>query len=157
MTRLFCVALTALFAISSPAEAQSFPVAGVVNNPERFTRHQPHVLLGWCPADGTAVWLSGTYGQCGPDDELLLSAPRKAPTGKSTRFTYFNANDATSGIQPPVRSYRVRRSGRSTYRYRTLEGYQSWMTGANSTQVTVSTRVGVGNQVVIPGQMRRVQ
>ena len=118
--------------------------ASAIANPERFARHAGHELLGWCPKDRTAVWLSGTYGQCSVDDKLRLSAPKQPPKGNVGRFKFFNPTDAQAGIKPPTRSWREKKSGKRVWRYKTVEGYEAWIKGTSGPNVSVSANVGIG-------------
>ncbi len=131
------------------------PMSDITNH-ERYARHAGHVLLGWCPKDKTAVWLSGTYGSCGVDDQLKVSAPKNPPKGNVTRFVFFNAADAQAGVTPPRRAWREKSNGKRKWRYTTLEGYEAWMKGGN-TAVTVDAYIGIGDTNRTARGYRRVQ
>ena len=134
---------------------------GAIANQQRYQRHVGHELLGWCPSDHTAVWLSGTYGECSVDDKLWLSAPKNPPKGNVSRFRYFNPGDAQSGIKPPQRSWREKKSGKRSWRYKTIDGYEAWIKGTDGPNISISANIGVGQPAGTynPGYggMRRVQ
>ncbi|MBT4857520.1 hypothetical protein HON52_05030 [Candidatus Uhrbacteria bacterium] len=139
--------------IGTPSRVTPYSQVSSITNQKRYTRNSPHELLGWCKKDRTAVWLSGTYGSCGPNAKLLASAPDNPPKGEVGRFRYFNQSNAQAGIQPPNRSWRVKKNifgkkkrinGGRVWRYDTVEGYEAWVYG-NSSGPNVSLQVGVGN------------